>query len=333
MKTTTSSWGIVRRFRYALQDRDERNKLLGQSAIYFVLALFIVISALASPIFLQSRNLINVSRQAAILGIVAVGQCFVILTGGIDLSVASVMALMSILSADLMAGQDGLVLPVALLCLAVAAVIGATNGLMVTKLKIPPFIATLGMILIVQGVRFLYSGGTPKGSIPDALRFFGRDFFLGVPMSVWICLTVAFVSWFVLAKTTFGRAIYAAGGNIKTAFLSGIRTNTVRVLAYAICSVCAGLGGLVLAGYIGTADNWLGQGYDLNSIAAVVIGGTVMTGGKGNVWGALAGALMMAVVLNMVVLLGLNVEAQRIVKGLIILAAVALYARLSGPRD
>jgi ribose/xylose/arabinose/galactoside ABC-type transport system permease subunit len=333
MTTADLAPSLQQRLRSVIADPAERNKFLGRSAIYFILILLILISALASDVFLLPRNLINVTRQASILGIVAIGQTFVILTGGIDLSVAAVMALMSILSADLMAGQDARVLPIALLCLSIASLIGLVNGLLVTRLKIPSFIATLGMVLIVQGMRFLYSGGTPKGSIPDALRFFGREFLVGVPISVWICLLILVLCAVILSRTTFGRAIYSTGGNDRTAYLSGIRIDRVRILAYVLCSFWAGVAGLLLTGYIGIADNWLGQGYDLNSIAAVVIGGTMMSGGKGGVWGSVAGALMMAILLNMVVLLGLPVEAQRILKGLVIIAAVALYARLSGSRD
>ena len=161
-----------------------RNKLLERSAIYIILVVVFVIAALVSPVFLKERNIVNVVRQAAILGVVVIGQTFVILTGGIDLSVASVMALMSILSANMMEGQNKLVLPVSLLCLAIAAFIGFANGLLVTKVRIPPFIATLGMLLMVQGFRFLYSGGMPKGSIPEHLRYMGKGMFIGFPVPI-----------------------------------------------------------------------------------------------------------------------------------------------------
>jgi len=304
-------------------------KTAEQSAIFVILIVLIVIAAVASPVFLKERNISNVVLQASMLGIVAIGQLFVILTGGIDLSVASVIAFMSILSAGLMNGRNEMVYPVALACLGISLVIGLANGLLVTKLRIPAFIATLGMVLIVQGIRFIYSGGMPKGSIPDGLLFFGRASLLWIPLAVWICLAVGAVSTIVLQRMTVGRSIYAAGGNMRTAYMSGINTDRVQIIAYMLSSLWAGFTGLLLTGWVGMADNWLGRGYDLNSIAAVVIGGAVMTGGKGNVWGTLAGACMIALLFNFVVLLGLDADAQRIVRGLVIIGAVGLYVRIS----
>jgi ribose/xylose/arabinose/galactoside ABC-type transport system permease subunit len=304
-------------------------KVAEKSAIFVILVILILIAAIASPIFLKERNISNVAMQASLLGIVATGQLFVILTGGIDLSVASVIAFMSILSAGLMNGKNELVYPVALLCLAISLLIGLINGLLVTKLRIPAFIATLGVVLVVQGIRFLYSGGMPKGSIPNGLLFFGRASLLLIPLAVWICLVVGALAAVILQSTTLGRSIYAAGGNMRTAYMSGINTDRVQIFAYMLSSFWAGFTGLLLTGWVGMADNWLGRGYDLNSIAAVVIGGAVLTGGKGNVWGTLAGACMIALLFNIVVLLGLDADAQRIVRGLVIIGAVGLYIRMS----
>jgi ribose/xylose/arabinose/galactoside ABC-type transport system permease subunit len=304
-------------------------KAAEKSAIFVILAVLILIAAISSPIFLKERNISNVAMQASLLGIVATGQLFVILTGGIDLSVASVIAFMSILSAGLMNGRNELVYPVALLCLAISLLIGLANGLLVTKLRIPAFIATLGIVLVVQGVRFLYSGGMPKGSIPDGLLFFGRASLLRIPLAVWICLAVGAVSAVILQKMTLGRSIYATGGNMRSAYMSGIKTDRVQIVAHMLCSFWAGFTGLLLTGWVGMADNWLGRGYDLNSVAAVVIGGAVLTGGKGNVWGTLAGACMIALLFNVVVLLGLDADAQRIVRGLVIIGAVGVYVRMS----
>jgi ribose/xylose/arabinose/galactoside ABC-type transport system permease subunit len=307
-------------------------KTAEQSAIFVILVILVVIAAVASPVFLKERNISNVVRQASILGIVATGQLFVILTGGIDLSVASIIAFMSILSAGLMNGRNEMVYPVALACLGISLLIGLANGLLVTKLRIPAFIATLGMVLILQGIRFLYSGGMPKGSIPDGLLFFGSASFLWIPLTVWICLAVGAISAVILQSMTLGRSIYAVGGNLRTAYMSGINTDRVQIIAYMSSSFWAGFTGLLLTGWVGMADNWLGRGYDLNSIAAVVIGGAVLTGGKGNVWGTLAGACMIALLFNIVVLLGLDADAQRIVRGLVIIVAVGLYVRLSTRR-
>ncbi len=308
--------------------RQRTREIVAQVAIYIVLLILTAIAALISPAFLTPRNIANVLKQAASLGIAAVGQTFVILSGGIDLSVAAVIALMSVLAANLMKGQDQLVLPITLLCLAIATLIGLANGLMVTKLKIPPFIATLGMILVVQGFRFLYTGGAPKGSIPDALRFWGRGSVGPVPTAIILWLAIALIAFMVLRQTTFGRRLYAVGGNRQAAFLSGVNVDGIIIASYTICSFLAGVAGLVLTGYIGVADNWLGRGYDLDSIAAVVIGGTILEGGRGGVWGSVAGVFIIVILYNIVLLLGLDEEIQRLVKGAAIILAVALYMRL-----
>jgi ribose/xylose/arabinose/galactoside ABC-type transport system permease subunit len=321
--------GALKSLKQTLQNPVERNRMLERSAIYIVLCVVIIVASVVSPVFLKERNIMNVIRQAAILGVVATGQTFAILAGGIDLSVASVIAFMSILSANLMEGRNEMFLPVAALCLGISLVIGLLNGLFVTRLKIPPFIATLAMGLIVQGVRFLYCNGVPKGSIPDNLRYFGRGMILHIPVPVLLCIGGALIAWMVLKRTTFGRGVYATGGSLRTAHLSGVKVDTVRTMTYVLSSFWAGIAGLILTGYIGFADNWLGRGYDLNSIAAVVIGGTALTGGKGSVWGSLAGALMTWIMFNIVLLLGLDVDAQRIVKGVVIIFAVSLYARLN----
>jgi ribose/xylose/arabinose/galactoside ABC-type transport system permease subunit len=301
---------------------------LAQGAIWVVLLVLIVVSALVSPAFLTPRFLSTLLKQAAALGIVAVGQTLAILTGGIDLSVASVMALMAVLAANLMAGQDGRVLPVAALGLAVAAGIGMANGLMVTKLRIPAFIATLGMVLMVQGARFVYTGGVPRGSIPPSIRFLGGGMLGPIPvaMIMWAVIVLIFV--IVTRRTTFGRRLYAVGGNPRAAHLSGVNVNGVIVAAYTLCSMLAGLAGLVLAGYSGFVDNWIGRGYDLDSIAAAVVGGTLFEGGRGGVLGTVAGVLIITILYNLVLLLALDEEMRRIVKGVAIILAVALYARM-----
>jgi ribose transport system permease protein/inositol transport system permease protein len=307
---------------------DRRNRILSAAAIWVVLAILIAAAALVSPNFLTTRNLTVLLKQAAPLGILAVGQTIVILTGGIDLSVASVMATVSIFAAGITNGREELVWPVVAFCLVFSAAVGLANGLIVTKLKIPPFIATLGMILIVQGIRFSYSGGTPKTYIPDVLRFWGRDSIGPVPMALITWLLIAGIATFVLARTTFGRRLYAVGGNVRAAYLAGVSVDRIKIAAYTVCSFLAGIAGLVLVGYVGTADNWLGEGYELNAIAAVVVGGAAFEGGKGSQLGTIGGVLILTVLFNLVLMLQFQEESRRIVKGLVILFAVALYARL-----
>jgi len=301
---------------------------LPRFAIWLILVVLMVIAVTVSPQVLNAQYLSTQLKQAAPLGVVAIGQTFVIVAAGIDLSVASVIAMMSVLAANMMAGQNNLVLSISLFCIIVAVTIGIFNGFLVTKLKIPSFIATLGTVLIVQGIRFLYTGGAPKGSIPPNLRFWGRGSLgpIPTPLIVWVVLVL--IAVFIERRTTFGRRLFAVGGKPATAHLSGINVNRVTVMCYVICSFLAGIAGLMLTGFIGLADNWLGRGYELDSIAAVVIGGTAFTGGKGSVIGTVAGVLILTILYNLVLLLGLDVETQRIVKGLAIIVAVALYARM-----
>ncbi|HSR48285.1 MAG TPA: ABC transporter permease [Anaerolineales bacterium] len=301
---------------------------LSASAIWIVLVVLIIFAYVVSPAFLSPRNIGVLLKQAAPLGILAVGQTLVILTGGIDLSVASLMAAVSIFAAGLVNGRDERVVPVVLICLVFSILVGLANGLMVTKLKIPPFIATLGMILIVQGIRFVYSRGAPKTYIPDSLRFFGRDSLGPIPMALIVWFVIVVIVTYILHRTTFGRRLYATGGNSRTAYLSGVDVDGVKIAAYTACSLLAGIAGLILVGYVGTADNWLGLGYELNAIAAVVIGGTVFEGGKGGQLGTIGGVLILTVLFNLVLMLQFDEEARRIVKGLVILSSVALYARL-----
>lgn len=313
-----------------VQERGFRSlrQRVASAAIWIILVALTVISALVSPVFLRPRNLINLLKQAAVLGIVSTGQTFVILAGGIDLSVASVMALMSVLAANLMEGDNSLVLSVSVLCLAIATAVGLLNGLLVTKFKIPAFIATLGTILLVQGARFLYTGGAPKGSIPDALRFWGRGSVGPVPTALLLWIAVVVICIGLSTRTTFGRRLFAIGGNPNAAHLSGTSVDNVTIAAYTICSFLAGAAGLMLTGYIGLADNWLGRGYELDSIAAVVVGGTALEGGRGSMVGTVAGVLIITILYNLVLLLGFDEVTQRIVKGAAIILAVALYARL-----
>jgi ribose transport system permease protein/inositol transport system permease protein len=307
---------------------DARRRALSAGAIWIVLIGLVIVASLVSGVFLTPRNLIVILKQAAPLGILAVGETIVLLTGGIDLSVASVMATASIFAAGISNGSDEHIWPIILLCLAFSTMVGLGNGLLVTKLKIPPFIATLGMILVVQGIRFVYSGGTPKSLVPPTLRTWGQGSSGPVPNAVIIWLVIVILTAFALSRTTFGRRLYSVGGNPRTAFLSGVSVDGIKIAAYTICSFLAGIAGLVLVGYVGAADNWLGNGYELNAIAAVVIGGTAFEGGKGSQVGTVAGVLILTVLFTLVLMLQFDESVRRVIKGVAILLAAGLYARL-----
>ena len=296
--------------------------------IYIFLGLLFITASVVSPQFLNPQNLKDILNQAAALGMVAIGQTFVILIGGggLDLSVASVMATVAVIMAHNTGGQDTLFLPVAAVCLFFGILVGWINGLLVTKRKVQPFMATLGVMIIVQGLRFLYTKGAPKGGFPPILRFLGTGDIGPIPTSI-LSLTVLMVmAVIVLNKTTLGRQIYAIGGNIETAFLSGYRIHLVITVVYMISGFCAAIAGLYLAGYVGISDNWVGRGYELDSIAAVVMGGTSFAGGRGGVMGTIVGVLIIIMLYNLVLLLHLPVQVQYIVKGAIIILAASFYA-------
>lgn len=287
-----------------------------------------------SPVFYRPQNIFNVLQQASALGIVSVGQTLVILSGGIDLSIASVMATSCVFAAALMAGKNSMVIPITLLCLAIGAFAGFLNGVITTRRNAPPFIVTLGTALIFQGVRFVYTKGAPFGSIPLWVRFLGRGGVGFVPASVIIFLVLALLMEIILQRSAYGRKIYAVGDNKVAALYSGIDVPNVVLSVYVLSGILAAFGGLVLAGYLGFGDNWAGKGYELDAIAAVVVGGTSLAGGEGSMGGTVVGVLLITILSNIVLLAGLPYQFQQIVKGLVVAAAVIFYSfvRASGER-
>ncbi|MCX6659175.1 MAG: ABC transporter permease, partial [Candidatus Bathyarchaeota archaeon] len=297
--------------------------------IYVFLLLIVFFSSLVSPAFLKPQNIVNILNPAAALGMVAIGQTFVILTGGggLDLSVASVMATVAVIAAAYTGGQDSQLLPAVAICLFFGILIGLINGLLITKLRVPPIMATLGMMIILLGGRFLYTKGIAKGSYPPILRFFGTGFVGPIPASVLSLAIMVVMATIVLKKTVFGRQVYATGANINTAILSGYNTDLILVMIYMISGLMASIAGLYIAGWVGVADNWVGQGYEVDSIAAVVMGGTSFEGGRGGVLGTMAGVLILVTIYNLVLLLHLPVQTQYMVKGAVIIIAASFYVR------
>ena len=236
------------------------------------------------------------------------------------------MAMTTVVVADMTNGKNVRILPALLVVFGIGIAVGLLNGLLVTKRRVPPFIATLGVAILLEGIRFVYTKAAPSGSIPPGVRFFGNEAIGPLPTNLIVLLVFSAIGLFVLHKTVFGRHIYATGVNREAARLSGVDVDRVTLLTYVICSVLAVLGGLILAGFIGYADNYLGRGYELESIAAVVIGGTSFAGGSGGIGGTVVGVLLLTMLFNIVLLLSLPVEYQLVVKGLVIIAAVALYS-------
>ena len=300
--------------------------------ILIALILICVILTFANEYFLTTRNLVNVFRQTAINGILAIGMTFVILTRGIDLSVGSVVALAGVVSASFATTASTAMVPggpypaaLALaIGLAVGLVAGAISGVIVARFKVPAFVTTLGMLSAARGLTLLYAGGKPVPALTDSFRYIGTGSILGIPMPVILFALVFFGSLWVLTSTRFGRHVYAAGGNPHAARVSGVNVRRVVMLVYVVSGALAGLAGMILAARTGSALTQAGIAYELDAIAAVVIGGTSLSGGVGKVTGTLIGALLIAVVNNGLDLMGVESYYQQVIKGMLIVAAVML---------
>ena len=307
----------------ASMPRSPLRTVLDRSLEYGLLIGFILLCALltlVSPVFLTPINLFNVALQASVVAILAFGQTFVILSAGIDLSVGSVLALTGAVMA-MQTGQNGVLVGI-LVGLLAGAVLGALNGLFVTRARVAPFIATLAMLAIARGLTYIYTQGSPIRVDQPAFNVFGQGTVGAVPVPVVIMLAVFVVCLVVLTQTRFGRYVFAIGSNPEVTRLAGVPIDRYVVAVYAISGLLAALGGLILTGRLAAADPNAATGYELDVIAAVVIGGTSLFGGRGGVFGTLIGALIIAVVGNGMVLLNVNPFWTQAVKGAIILIAV-----------
>lgn len=298
--------------------------------VWLAVFLLLVMSAILSPASVQPGHLLDVLRQAGGLGIVATGQTLVILIGGLDLSVGAQITMVDVVASNILNGSDQMLIPVVLLCLALCAVVGLVNGLIIVGRRVPPFIVTLGMLSVVQGATFVYTGGAPRGATSPTLRFIGSGHVGPIPTALFFWVVVAGVGLIVLHRTVYGRYLYAIGGNSRAARLSGISVGRIILSVYIVSALLAGVAGLVLAGYIGTGSLTLGDSYTLNSVAAAVVGGTAFEGGRGGLGGTIAGALLLQLLFSLLAVLNMPYSGQLIAQGLIIAGAVALYTSRKG---
>lgn len=290
---------------------------------FIALIFLVVIISIISPDFRTVNNFLSLLRQSAINGLIAFGMTCIILTGGIDLSVGSVLALTSIICAFII--KIGIPAPLSILiALIFGIVFGTISGLMVTKSRLQPFIATLITMTGYRGLTMILSGGRPISRLGDSLLLnqIGKGSFLGIPIPVWILVIFFAIFSFVLKKTVLGRQIYATGSNSKAAELAGINTNNIKLIVYAVSGFMASLSGLILVSRLGSAQPTLGSGYELDAIAAVALGGTSMTGGRGKITGTLIGILIIAVLNNGLNIIGVSSYYQDVVKALVIFLAV-----------
>jgi ribose/xylose/arabinose/galactoside ABC-type transport system permease subunit len=287
--------------------------------------LFCAFLAVATPsgTFLSGRNAVFVLLQISVNTVLAAGMTMVILSRGIDLSVGSVVALSGVVGADLVA--QGTPVPVAaVIALGVGALVGLINGMSIVFLRVAPFIATLATMTAARGLAYLYTDGISIGNLPGAFTFWGNGRIGHLPVPVFVAAAVVTFTAVVLGRTIFGRRLYALGGNEEAARLAGVRVGGMKLTVYTVMGALAGLGGLLLAARLGAGDPKAGQLFELTAIAAVVVGGTSLTGGRGGVWGTVLGALIIGVLDNGLVLMDVSAFWQMVVKGLVILGAVAL---------
>lgn len=290
------------------------------------IVLLLLLAAVTTPGFFSADVMRLVLFQIALIGITALGQTLVLLVGGIDLSMAGVMALATVIIADFTQGQDALLWLGVLLALGAGMVVGAANAALVLLRNVPPFVTTFAMLVLVQGIVIAWTRGAPAGGTPAALSTLGRGEVLGVPVATLVFAALALVIGVVLVRTTLGRRIYASGLNRRAANLSGVPTGWVMAGCYVTASVTAVVAGLVNAGYIGYVDAALLRGLDLNSIAAAVIGGIVLGGGRGRIEQTVLGVVLLATLLTWLIQLGAGAAAQQIVSGSVILLAVLLQS-------
>jgi erythritol transport system permease protein len=308
--------------------------LLKLRAVLVLLVLLALFSVL-TPDFLTANNLSILAKHVAINAILAVGTTFVIITGGIDLSVGSVAGLAGMVAGGLLTVGIGghvvgiwLAIPIALL---VSCIVGLLNGVLVTRLRVAPFIATLGTLYIARGAALLSSGGKTSPDLAGTaatgstgFSFIGQSFLFGLPLPVWIMLVIAAIAAVVANRMPFGRHVYAVGGNERAARLAGIPVERVTSLTYIFSSLCAGLVGLIIASQLESAHPATGESFELNAIAAVVLGGTSLMGGRGSISGSLIGAFVIGALADGLVMMGVSEFWQIVIKGVVIVLAVTV---------
>ena len=305
-----------------------KNTMKYMSELTTVIALIILMAVITiiNSNFLTANNLLNLLLQVTSNALIAFGMTFVILTGGIDLSVGSILALSSALTAGLLGSGMPVTLAI-LISLILGCILGMMNGLLISYGKLAPFIVTLATMTIFRGATLVYTNGNPitKGLSDTFLfQFLGQGYIVGIPFPVIIMFIVFIVLYVLLHKTAFGKSVYAIGGNEKAAYISGVKLNKVKIIIYSISSIMASISGLIITSRLSSAQPTAGASYEMDAIAAVVLGGTSLSGGKGRILGTLIGALIIGVLNNGLNIIGVSAFWQQVVKGVVILIAVLI---------
>lgn len=306
-------------------------RILSKGGIFFILIICLCVFGILSPALVSLSHLLTLACHAAPLGIVAMGQTIVMLTGCFDLSVGANMTLINVIGAGMLEGGEQNLIPILIFLLGLGALVGFINGIGVTKLKIPPFMITLGMWLVLRGVVLVYTKGGPKGFWPPSIQFLGKGWIGGfVPAATVLWLAFTVVGIYLLRKTTWGSYIYAIGGNPKTSFLSGIKVHNILILAFTVCGLFAAIAGIVLSGYVGWGSFQVGgEQYLLGSIAASVLGGTTFSGGVGGLSGTFGGAYLLTATDSVITMLGVGYAGRLIFTGSIIVVVTGLYEKIT----
>lgn len=303
--------------------KNRSKQVFNQLGMLIILALLIVVMSVIAPNFTDSSNILNVLKQSSITAILAAGMTVVILTGGIDLSVGSTLALSGVISVLL--SNAGVPVVIAMLAGAgVGFVAGAINGYLTAVPKLPAFIVTLGSMTYLRGLAYVITGGYPVVLASEKFKFIGAGEIFGIPTPIYIMAIVYFIMFVVLKYTMFGRHVYAIGGNEEAAHLTGIKVNRTLINVYSISGLLAGISGVVMAGRLFSGQPMVGIAFELDAIAAVVLGGTSFVGGRGRIQGTIIGVLIVAVLTNGMTLLNVDYYWQQVVKGIVIVIAVLL---------
>lgn len=305
-----------------------KNTMKYMSELTTVIALIILMAVITiiNSNFLTANNLLNLLLQVTSNALIAFGMTFVILTGGIDLSVGSILALSSALTAGLLGSGMPVTLAI-LISLILGCILGMMNGLLISYGKLAPFIVTLATMTIFRGATLVYTNGNPitKGLSDTFLfQFLGQGYIVGIPFPVIIMFIVFIVLYVLIHKTAFGKSVYAIGGNEKAAYISGVKLNKVKIIIYSISGIMASISGLIMTSRLSSAQPTAGASYEMDAIAAVVLGGTSLSGGKGRILGTLIGALIIGVLNNGLNIIGVSAFWQQVVKGVVILIAVLI---------
>jgi ribose transport system permease protein len=299
-------------------------RILREQTLIVVFAVIIVAMGISTPVFLSSRNLLNILLQTSMVGISAAGMTMVILMADIDLSVGSVAALAGVLAAKLQVTFSWDTLPAVALPLALCFLIGLANGFVVAKLNVHSFVVTLGTLSVARGFCLIATEGHPISGLRPSFNYLGQGIVGFVPFPAIVMIVVVIVAWFVLAQTKFGRGVYAIGGNKEASRLSGIAVDRIRILVFGICAALAGVSGVILAGRVNSGQPVAWQGAELDVIASVIIGGTSLYGGRGGVGKTLIGALILGILRNGFNLIGVTPYWQKVFIGVLIVLTVVL---------